>query len=90
MLAVFLDPLFNFGWILSHRRWNFLAASPPVSVFAHIYDDRIRLAQQGFNLMNGNPGYVPGIIGNRNRGLTQNQQKYETCHSGPSHGPCLF
>jgi len=90
MLAVFLDPLFHFGWILSHGRWNFLPASPPVSVFAYIYDDRIRLAQQRFNLMNGNPGYVPGIIGNRNRVLTQNQQKYETCDSDPSHEPCVL
>jgi hypothetical protein len=53
--SVFFDPLIHFGWILSHGRWNFLAASPPVPEFAHIYDDRIRMAQQCSSLMNGNP-----------------------------------
>ena len=73
IFAVFVNPLFDFGWILSHGSWNFLAASPPVSIRAHIYDHRIRTAQQPFNLMNGNPGYVPGVACNRNRGLTENQ-----------------
>jgi hypothetical protein len=73
IFVVFVNPLFHFGWILSHGSWNFLAALPPVSIRAHIYDHRIRTAQQRFNLMNGNPGYVPGVACNRDRCLTENQ-----------------
>ena len=80
IFAVFFYPLFHFGWILSHGSWNFLAASPPVSVFAYIYDHCIRTAQPLLNLMNGNPGYVPGVACNRNRCPADNQQKYATRH----------
>ena len=78
VLAELFDPLVHLRWILSDGSWNFFAASPPVAVLAHIYDDRIRTAHQFFSLMDRNSGYVLGVP--RNRGRAENQQKYETGH----------
>jgi hypothetical protein len=73
ILVILWDPFFHCGWIFSHGRWNFLAASPPVSVFTYIYDDCIGLAQQRFNLMNRNPGHLSGIICKRKCSLAHDQ-----------------
>ena len=78
VLAELFDPLVHLRWILSEGSWNFLAASPPVTVLAHIYDDRIRTAHQFFSLLDRNSGNVLGV--SRNRGRAENQQKYETGH----------
>ena len=70
---VLLNPLVHLGWILSYGRWNFLAAPPPVSMGAYIYDHRIRAAQQFLDLMNGNPGCLAGVACKQNDGLAENQ-----------------
>ena len=72
VLGILPYPLVQFGWILSCGRWNFLAASPPVSMGTHVDDHRIRVAQQLFDLISGNPGYVPGVVSLQNNGLADN------------------
>ena len=72
VLDILLNPLVHFGWILSCGRWNFLAAPPPVSIGTHVYDHRIRVAQQLFDLISGNPGYVPGVVSQQNNCLADN------------------
>jgi hypothetical protein len=85
-----LEPLVHFGWILSYGSWNLFAASPPVSMRAHIYDDRIRAAQPRFDLIDRNPGYISGVVCNQNRCLADNQEKNEISSNGPSHKPRPF
>jgi len=90
VLDVFLYPLVHFGGVLSYGRWNFLAAPPPVSIGTHIYDHRIRAAQQLFDLMSGKPGYVPGVVRQQDSCLAENHKKCKACPSAPSHKPGLF
>jgi hypothetical protein len=90
VLDILLNPLVHLGWILSYGGWNFLAAPPPVSIGTHVYDHRIRAAQQIFNLMSGNPGYLPGVASQQNNCLVKNKKKYEARPSAPSHKPSWF
>ncbi len=73
-LGVFFKPPDHPGRILSDSRWNFLAAPPPVAVRAHVYDHRIRSAQQLFNLFNRNSGDLPVIVCQADNCLATNEQ----------------
>ena len=75
ILGVFLTPLVHFCWILSDGRWNFFTAPPPVAMGTHVYDHRVRSAQQSFDLVNGHPGDFTVVVCQGNDCLAPHHQK---------------
>jgi hypothetical protein len=83
ILDVFFAPLLHPGGVLSDGRWDFLAAPPPVTMLAHVYDLRVRPAQHFFDLVNRNPGDLTIFISQANDRLAAKQQKYDPPPSTP-------
>jgi hypothetical protein len=75
ILAVFVAPPVYPGGILSDGRWDFLAAPPPVALGAHVYDYRVRAAQQVFDLVSCDPVDFTTVACQGNDRLAPNQQK---------------